>query len=77
MCNCGCDPTTNDQANSLRKQATISGAGAACLAAIPAAVNSVQHPHPAVMWATIGVQAILIARAAWFLRKRKQLLQSA
>jgi len=75
MCNCGCDTSTNDQANSLRKQAGISGAGAACLAGIPAAINSAQHPHPAVMWTTIGIQVILIARAGWFLRKRKHLLQ--
>lgn len=75
MCNCGCDPSAQDEANKLRKQAAVTGGAVACLAAIPAVVNSSQHP--AVMWAVIAVQLVLLARAAMLLRKRKQLLAGA
>ncbi|MEG9432511.1 hypothetical protein [Terriglobus sp. ADX1] len=77
MCNCGCDPSTQDEANKLRKKAAVTGGAVACLAAIPAVVNSPQHPHPAVMWAVIAVQVLLLVRAALLLRKRKQLLAGA
>lgn len=72
MCNCGCDPSTQDEANKLRKKAAVTGGAVACLAAIPIMVNSSQHP--AVMWAVIAVQVVLLARAALLLRRRKQLL---
>jgi len=77
MCNCGCDPSTQDEANKLRKKSVVTVMAAACLTGIPAIVNSAQHPHPAVMWAVIAVQVVLLARAVLLLRKRKQLLAGA
>ena len=77
MCNCGCDPDTKDQADKLKRQAVVSAGSVAALAGIPAAVNSAAHPHPDVLFAVIGVQAVLIANALRLMRKRRQLLASA
>jgi len=77
MCNCGCDPSTKDAADKLRKQAVISGSSVAALAGIPAVLNAPGHPHHQVMYAVIAVQAVLIANAFRLIHKRKQLLQGA
>lgn len=77
MCNCGCDPSTKDAADKLKRQAVISAASVACLAGIPAIVNAPGNPHHAVMFAVLAVQACLIANAFRLIHKRKQLLQGA
>lgn len=77
MCNCGCDPDTKDQADKLKRQAVISASSVACLAGIPAVVNSAAHPHPDVLFAVIGMQVVLIANALRLMHKRKQLLAGA
>ena len=74
MCNCGCDPDTKSEAGKLKRQAVVSASSVACLAGIPAVVNSTAHPHHDVMFAVIGVQIVLIANALRLMHKRKQLL---
>ncbi len=75
MCNCGCDPSTKDAADKLKRQAVVSATSVAALAGIPAVLNAPGHPHHQVMYAVIAVQAALIANAFRLIQKRKQLMQ--
>jgi hypothetical protein len=77
MCNCGCDTSTKDAADKLKRQAVVSASSVAALAGIPAVLNAPGHPHHQVMYAVIAVQAALIANAFRLIYKRKQLLQGA
>lgn len=77
MCNCGCEPDVKDEADKLRRKTVANGAAAAALAGIPATLNSAAHPHHALVWAVIAVQAVLVSNAVRLLYKRKQVLQGA
>lgn len=77
MCNCGCDTSTKDAADKLKRQAVISASMVACLAGIPAVLNTPGQSHHQLMAVVIAVQLGLIANAFRLIYKRKQLLQGA
>jgi hypothetical protein len=73
MCNCGHDVCDTAEAESLKKKAVVTAAGAAALAGIPA-VLATGTSHHGVLGAVIALQAVFIVRAVYLVRQRKVLL---
>jgi hypothetical protein len=74
MCNCGHDVDDRNEADSLKKKATVTAAAAACLGGIPAIFSTPGPAHHAIVYGVIALQVGFITRALFLIRQRKQML---
>jgi hypothetical protein len=74
MCNCGCDVDDRNEADGLKKKATVTAAGAACFGVVPVVFSAPGPAHHMIVYGVIALQVGLITRALFLIRQRKQML---